>query len=226
MQKKYVREIFEILSRKWENAHCELDFSTPFQCLLAVVLSAQTTDKAVNKALKPLFEVYPNFSPKDLVEMGEKKFLGFIKSIGLAPTKAKNSFKLSQILIEKYGSKVPLVREELESLPGVGRKTANVVLNELGGEATIAVDTHVMRVSARIGLVPDGTERDRIEQILMKDVPQEFHKRTSHILIFHGRYLCMARKPDCFHCPIIDLCSRGRVVKREGKSSPKPLNKR
>lgn len=200
--------IFEILSQTWPNAQCELEHNNHFQLLIAVVLSAQATDKSVNKALQPLFLHNKNFSACDLVEMGEQNFLTVIRSIGLAPTKAKNCFQIAKILQEKYQGKTPLEREALESLPGVGRKTASVVLNVLCNLPTMAVDTHVERVSKRIGLVPLSANRLQIEEALLKIIPSQFIIQAHHLLIFHGRYLCTARAPKCNVCPIEKFCMK------------------
>jgi endonuclease-3 len=201
-------EIFGKLHELWPNAHCELEHNNPFQLLLAVVLSAQTTDKAVNKALAPLFSERPNFSPQDLVAMGEKKFLGVIKSIGLAPTKAKNSVALARQLLQLHNGEVPLDRKSLEDLPGVGRKTANVVLNVVAGMPTMAVDTHVARVSVRLGLARRTENRLQIEEDLLKIVPKEWGVQAHHLLIFHGRYHCTARAPKCAACPVANQCRK------------------
>lgn len=190
----------------WPDAKCELLHNNDFQLLIAVVLSAQATDKSVNKALEPLFLRLPNFSARDLIQMGEDGFLKIIRSIGLAPTKAKNCFKLSLILLEKYNGNVPKQRNELEALPGVGRKTANVILNVLYGMPTMAVDTHVERVSQRIGLVAQTKDRIQIEHDLLKIVPKKNALNAHHLLIFHGRYHCLARNPKCETCPIEFVC--------------------
>jgi endonuclease-3 len=185
-----------------------LNHNNDFQLLIAVVLSAQTTDKAVNKALDPLLRLNPDFSAPDLIEMGEKKFLNVIKSIGLAPTKAKNSVALARQLVILHGGRVPLDRASLEALPGVGRKTANVVLNVLAGLPTMAVDTHVARVSVRLGLVAKTDNRLRIEEELVAKVPPAWGVIAHHLLIFHGRYHCTARAPRCAECPLLALCKR------------------
>jgi len=207
MQNKNIRSIFKTLHKMWPNAQCELEHHTPFQLLIAVVLSAQATDVSVNKALKPIFIQNKNFSAQDLITMGEQNFLAAIRSIGLAPTKAKNCFKIAQILQEKYSGKVPLNREELEALPGVGRKTANVVLNVLCKLPTMAVDTHVERVAKRLGLVAETANRLQVEEELLKIVPNEYAVQAHHLFIFHGRYHCVARKPKCLQCPLSQVCS-------------------
>jgi endonuclease-3 len=208
LNKSEVIDVFRILAELWPDAHCELDHHNDFQLLIAVVLSAQTTDKAVNKALAPLLAANPAFSAHDLVELGESGFLKVIKSIGLAPTKAKNSVALAHQLIRLHGGKVPLERGALEALPGVGRKTANVVLNVLAGLPTMAVDTHVARVSVRMGLVKATENRLQIENELLKSVPSEWGQQAHHLLIFHGRYFCTARSPKCEECKLISVCRR------------------
>lgn len=208
MNSKKIKKIFDILQNTWPNAKCELVAHNDFQFLLAVLLSAQTTDKSVNKALMPLLAQKPDFSPQDLVDMGSEKFFQVIKTIGLARTKSKNAYRTSQILIEKFNGQVPYEREALESLPGVGRKTANVVLNHLLNLPVIAVDTHVARVSQRLGLVPPTTDRLKIEQKLTASIPKKYLASASHLLIFHGRYLCTARAPKCSECPLNSLCPK------------------
>lgn len=203
-----VEEVFRAFGALWPNAHCELNHNNDFQLLIAVVLSAQTTDKAVNKALAPLIEKYPDFSPADLVALGEVNFLKIIKSIGLAPTKAKNSVALAHQLLRLHGGKVPMQREALEALPGVGRKTANVVLNVLAGLPTMAVDTHVARVSVRLGLVEATENRLQIEEQLLERVPAQWGRIAHHLLIFHGRYHCTARSPKCSDCPVVKICKK------------------
>lgn len=210
-EKKTIHKIFSTLSLHWPHAKCELIHNNPFQLLIAVVLSAQATDKSVNKALEPLFIKFPNFSPSDLIQLGENNFLNVIKSIGLAKTKAKNCYNLAKILETKFNSNVPLIREELESLPGVGRKTANVVLNVVCEIPTMAVDTHVERLSQRIGLVQPTKDRLKIEEELLKKVPAEFAVKAHHLLIFQGRYHCTARNPKCETCPIEKLCLKINV---------------
>ena len=209
-------DIFKKLHQLWPDAHCELVFNTPFQLLIAVVLSAQTTDKAVNKALAPLFQKKPQFSPADLVTLGEKRFLNVIKSIGLAPTKAKNSVALARILISRFDGEVPMSREHLEELPGVGRKTANVVLNVVGGLPTMAVDTNVARVSIRLGLVKPTENRLQIENELLAVVPKKWGVQAHHLLIFHGRYHCTARQPKCEGCPVFQSCMKVGVLTVQG----------
>ncbi|HEY0973336.1 MAG TPA: endonuclease III [Solimonas sp.] len=181
----------------------ELHYATPFELLVAVVLSAQATDVGVNKATARLFPVAN--TPKAILQLGEERVRDYIKTIGLYQTKAKNVIGLCQQLIELHGGEVPRSREALEALPGVGRKTANVVLNTAFGEPTIAVDTHIFRVANRTGLAPGKTVR-AVEDRLVKFTPAEFARDAHHWLILHGRYVCKARKPECPRCTIHDLC--------------------
>lgn len=206
LDKKEINNVFSILMETWPNAKCELEHNNHFQLLIAVVLSAQATDKSVNKALEPLLKEQPNFSAFDLVKMGEETFLSIIRSIGLAPTKAKNCYKLSKLLVEKHKGIVPLNRTELESFPGVGRKTANVILNVLCDLPTMAVDTHVERVSQRMGLASQTQDRLKIEEELLSKVPKKYAVKAHHLLIFQGRYHCTARNPKCESCPIQNIC--------------------
>jgi endonuclease-3 len=181
----------------------ELEYINPYTLLVAVVLSAQATDVGVNKATKALFEKVT--TPQQMVALGLERLVPYIKTIGLFNTKAKNVIELSRILVEKHGGEVPRDRETLETLPGVGRKTANVVLNVAFGEPTIAVDTHVFRVSNRTGLAPGATPLE-VELGLEKIVPDKWKDHAHHWLILHGRYTCIARKPKCPECPIRDIC--------------------
>jgi endonuclease-3 len=181
----------------------ELEYATPFQLLIAVILSAQATDVGVNKATRRLFPVAG--TPQALLALGEEKLKGYISTIGLFNAKAKNVIATCRILVEQYAGEVPRTREALEALPGVGRKTANVVLNTAFGMPTIAVDTHIFRVANRIGLAKGKTVR-AVEDKLEKVVPAEFKHDAHHWLILHGRYVCKARKPDCPQCVIRDLC--------------------
>jgi endonuclease-3 len=206
--KKAIQQIFELLEEAWPHAHCELRYHTPFQLLIAVVLSAQTTDKAVNKALEPLWHENPNFGPNDLIALGLEGFYERIKSIGLAPSKSKNCLGLAQKLLHDFKGEVPNTREELVSLPGVGQKTANVVLNVLYDLPYVAVDTHVERVIKRIGLVEGSASRTKIEHELEGMLPTALLKKVSLLLIFHGRYQCLARKPKCETCCIQSLCKK------------------
>ena len=205
------RKIFERFRAANPNPTTELAYRTPFELLVAVVLSAQATDKSVNAATAKLFPVAN--TPQQLVALGVKGLEPYIRSIGLYPTKAKNVIELSRLLIAHHGGEVPASREALESLPGVGRKTANVVLNTAFGQTTVAVDTHIFRVANRTGVAP-GKDPREVEDKLLKFVPPEFLRNTHHWLILHGRYVCLARKPGCPECLIRDLCEfRGKTKK-------------
>jgi endonuclease-3 len=198
-----VFEFFRRLAEANPSPTTELESTNPYQLLVAVVLSAQATDASVNIATKPLFEQIR--TPKQMIALGEERLRDAIKTIGLFNTKAKNVIALSHALIDDHGGEVPRTREELQALPGVGRKTANVVLNTAFGEETFAVDTHVFRVCNRTGLAP-GKTVDEVEAKLEKIVPQPFRRDAHHWLILHGRYICKARLPECWRCPVIDLC--------------------
>jgi endonuclease-3 len=204
MKKADIVEFFSRLQRINPEPRGELNHTNPFTLLVAVVLSAQATDAGVNKATPALFKAAD--TPEKMVRLGEDRIRDYIKTIGLFNSKAKNVYKLSQILVDDYDGKVPENRDELVKLPGVGRKTANVVLNMAFGQHTIAVDTHIFRVSNRTGLAP-GTTPDKVEEKLEKVVPPEFKRHCHHWLILHGRYICKARKPDCGNCPVYDLCA-------------------
>jgi endonuclease III len=197
------REVFRRLQAANPNPTTELKYGTPYELLVAVVLSAQATDKSVNEATAGLFKEYN--TPEKMVKLGVAGLEPLIKTIGLYRTKAKNVVALSRILLDEHGGEVPAEREALERLPGVGRKTANVVLNTAFGQPVIAVDTHLFRVANRTGLAP-GTDPLEVEQKLMKFTPPEFLKNAHHWLILHGRYTCLARKPGCPQCLIRDLC--------------------
>jgi endonuclease-3 len=203
MKREEVFEFFRRLAEANPSPTTELESSNPYQLLVAVVLSAQATDASVNIATRPLFARIT--TPEQMVAFGEDTLRDAIKTIGLFNTKARNVILLSQALIDQHGSKVPRTREELQALPGVGRKTANVVLNTAFGEETFAVDTHVFRVCNRTGLAP-GQDVDKVEAKLEKIVPQPFRRDAHHWLILHGRYTCKARLPECWRCPVIDLC--------------------
>ncbi len=181
----------------------ELEYRSPFELLVAVVLSAQATDKSVNLATRALFQVAN--TPQALLELGAAGLERYIKSIGLYRTKAKNIIATCRLLLERHGGEVPQTREALEQLPGVGRKTANVILNVAFGQPTIAVDTHIFRVANRTGIAP-GKDVVAVEDKLLKLVPDEFRQHAHHWLILHGRYVCKARKPECPSCLISDLC--------------------
>ncbi|CAL1239529.1 endonuclease III [Candidatus Methylocalor cossyra] len=195
--------IFQRLAEAIPEPASELHYATPFQLLIAVILSAQATDKGVNKATARLFPVAP--TPAAMLALGEEGLREYIKSIGLFRSKARHIIALCRLLLERHGGEVPRRREELEALPGVGRKTANVVLNTAYGEPTIAVDTHIFRVANRTGLAPGRTVRE-VELGLEKTTPRAFVKDAHHLLILHGRYTCTARKPKCPVCPIAELC--------------------
>jgi endonuclease-3 len=205
------RKIFERFRAANPKPTTELAYSTPFELLVAVVLSAQATDKSVNAATAKLFPVAN--TPQQLAALGVKGLEPYIRSIGLYPTKAKNVVELSRQLVANHGGEVPASREALESLPGVGRKTANVVLNTAFGQTTVAVDTHIFRVANRTGIAP-GKDPREVEEKLLKFVPPEFLRNAHHWLILHGRYVCLARKPGCPECLIADLCEfRGKTKK-------------
>jgi endonuclease III len=203
VKKADVVELFTRLRELDPHPTTELDYTTPFELLVAVVLSAQATDVGVNKATKKLYPVAN--TPQAILDLGEEKLKTYIATIGLFNSKAKNVIALCRILVDQYDSEVPRTREALEALPGVGRKTANVVLNTAFGHPTIAVDTHIFRVSNRTGLAP-GKDVRAVEDKLEKVVPAEFKQDAHHWLILHGRYVCKARKPDCPQCIIRDLC--------------------
>jgi endonuclease-3 len=194
-------EIFSRFQASNPNPTTELEYGTPFELLVAVVLSAQATDKSVNLATRKLFPA----TPQKIVNLGVSGLEECIKSIGLYRTKAKNVVALSKTLVEEHDGEVPADREALERLPGVGRKTANVVLNTAFGQPTVAVDTHILRVANRTGLAP-GKDPREVEERLLKFTPPEFLKNAHHWLILHGRYVCLARKPGCPQCLIRDLC--------------------
>ena len=204
MNRRQVFEFFHRLAEANPSPKTELESSNPYQLLVAVVLSAQATDASVNVACRPLFARIK--TPKQMVDFGEDALRDAIKTIGLFNTKAKNVIALSQALIDEHAGEVPKTREELQSLPGVGRKTANVVLNTAFGEETFAVDTHVFRVCNRTGLAP-GKTVEEVEAKLEKIVPQPFRRDAHHWLILHGRYTCKARLPECWRCPVVHLCA-------------------
>ena len=197
------RKIYERFATANPAPATELNFSTPFELLVAVVLSAQATDVSVNKATATLFPVAN--TPSALLDLGEEGLKGYIKTIGLYNSKAKNLMKTCAVLVGTHGCEVPRDRDALEALPGVGRKTANVILNTAFGEPTIAVDTHIFRVANRIGLAPGANVR-AVEDALLRVTPDEFKRHAHHWLILHGRYVCKARRPDCPACLIADLC--------------------
>jgi endonuclease-3 len=203
LSKSEIHEFYARLKKTMPDPKTELVYGNAFTLLVSVVLSAQATDKSVNKATAPLFKIADN--PKDMAALGERKLASYIKTIGLYRTKAKNVIALSKLLLERHNGEVPRDREALEELPGVGRKTANVVLNVAFGEKTIAVDTHIFRVANRTGLAPGKNPRE-VEDGLVKRTPDEFAQHAHHWLILHGRYTCIARKPHCPTCVERDLC--------------------
>ncbi|MYM39102.1 endonuclease III [Duganella qianjiadongensis] len=203
MNKQTRQTMFERFRAANPKPVTELEYSTPFELLIAVLLSAQATDVGVNKATRKLYPVAN--TPAAILALGEEELKSYIQTIGLYKTKAKNVIATCRMLLELHGGEVPREREALEALPGVGRKTANVVLNTAFGEPTMAVDTHIFRVANRTGLAP-GKNVDIVEQKLLKFVPREFLLDAHHWLILHGRYTCKARKPECWNCMQIDLC--------------------
>jgi endonuclease-3 len=226
MTREQVFEFFRRLAEANPSPTTELDYVNPYTLLVAVVLSAQATDAGVNIATRPLFEKIK--TPQQMIALGEERLREAIKTIGLFNTKAKNVIALSKALIDQHGGEVPRTREALEALPGVGRKTANVVLNTAFGEETFAVDTHVFRVCNRTGLAP-GKTVEEVERKLDKIVPQPFRRDAHHWLILHGRYTCKARLPECWRCLVIDLCRYqpktpppGELTKPTGARSASP----
>ncbi|NHC08085.1 endonuclease III [Azonexus fungiphilus] len=208
MKKADVQQFYQRLRDNNPAPTTELDYATPFQLLIAVILSAQATDVGVNKATARLFPAAP--TPAAMLALGEAGVAEYIKTIGLYKTKARNVVATCRILIDQHGGEVPAEREALEALPGVGRKTANVVLNTAFGQPTIAVDTHIFRLGNRTGLAPGKTVLE-VENKLLRVTPREFLKDAHHWLILHGRYVCKARKPDCAHCCVFDVCGfRGK----------------
>ena len=203
MKKADIEEFYRRLQEQLPEPKGELNYVNPYTLLVAVVLSAQATDIGVNKATGPLFKVVT--TPEEMVALGEAKLRNYIKTIGLFNAKAKNTIGLSKLLIEKHNSEVPRDRDALEALPGVGRKTANVVLNMAFAEPTIAVDTHIFRIGNRTGLAPGKTPL-AVEKKLEKSTPKHYKLHAHHWLILHGRYVCKARKPDCAACVVNDLC--------------------
>ena len=197
------REIFERLRAANPHPTTELEYTTPFELLISVILSAQATDVGVNKATRKLYPVAN--TPQAIYDLGVEGLTPYVQTIGLYRNKAKNVIETCRLLLEKHGGRVPRDRESLQALPGVGRKTANVVLNTAFGVPAMAVDTHIFRVSNRTGIAP-GKNVDVVEQKLMKFVPQEFLMDAHHWLILHGRYTCTARSPQCWNCLIADLC--------------------
>ncbi|MBR5580172.1 MAG: endonuclease III [Treponema sp.] len=201
-------QIFDRFKQANPAPQTELLAPNDFTLLVSVVLSAQATDKSVNKATAPLYQVAD--SPEKILELGEAGLISYIKSIGLFRSKARHVMELSQILVRDFGGKIPRTREDLQKLPGVGRKTANVILNVVYGEPTMPVDTHLLRISPRMGL-SNGTTPEAVEQDLIRVIPAEYMQHAHHWLILHGRYICTARNPQCTDCPIADLCMHNNL---------------
>ncbi|MFE0302484.1 MULTISPECIES: endonuclease III [Bacillus] len=214
LSKKQINECLDIIGDMFPEAECELVHSNPFELVIAVALSAQCTDVLVNKVTKHLFQKYK--TPEDYLSVPLEELQQDIRSIGLYRNKAKNIQKLSQMLIEDYGGEVPRDRDELIKLPGVGRKTANVVVSVAFGIPAIAVDTHVERVSKRLGICRWKDSVLEVEQTLMKKVPKEDWSLTHHRLIFFGRYHCKAQRPQCESCPLLDMCREGQKRLKKG----------
>ena len=203
MKRESVREFFRRLAEANPHPTTELEYASPFQLLVAVVLSAQATDRSVNLATRGLFAAAP--TPEEIITLGEEGVAAHIRTIGLYRNKARNVVALSHLLLERHGGEVPRDRAALEALPGVGRKTANVVLNTVFGEPVMAVDTHIFRLANRTGLAP-GKDVLAVEHALMRRVPKDYLRDAHHWLILHGRYVCTARKPKCGECLVRDLC--------------------
>ena len=210
MKSSVTYKLFAQLSKDIPNPKTELNYNSTFELLIAVILSAQSTDNRVNIITTRLFKIAG--TPEKIVHLGQQKLTQVIKSIGLYKNKAKNIISTCRILLDRHNGEVPKTRKELEALPGVGRKTANVILNTAFGEPVIAVDTHIFRVSNRTGLAK-GKTVERVEELLAKKVPKKFLMQAHHLLILHGRYVCKARKPDCISCSIKEFC----------KFKPKPV---
>lgn len=207
---KAIRKIFEILSKNCPEPKTELKSVNTYTLLVAVMLSAQMTDKGVNKATPELFAIAD--SPEKMTALGEEKLKGYISSVNLYPTKAKRIIETSKILTERFGGEVPSTREDLESLPGVGRKTANVILNCAFGKPVMPVDTHILRVSYRLGLSENRTPRG-VEEDLMKIIPEKYLKDAHHLLLLHGRYVCTARTQKCETCILCSVCPKNQEPK-------------
>ena len=203
LEKADIYEVFEAFRKQNPEPATELIYTTDYTLLVSVMLSAQATDKSVNKATEALYKVAD--TPEKMLELGQEKLESFIKSIGLYRSKAKHVIETSRILVEKHGGKIPHSRKDLEELPGVGRKTANVILSVLFGEKTIAVDTHILRIAPKIGLAA-GTTPETLEKELLSVIPEEFLQHAHHWLVLHGRYICTARNPKCGECCISRWC--------------------
>ncbi|MCI6953088.1 MAG: endonuclease III [Spirochaetia bacterium] len=208
LNSQQINEIFCRFRSANEKPVTELQAPNDFTLLVSVVLSAQATDKSVNKATEPLYKVAD--TPEKILALGEEGLISYIKSIGLYRSKAKHVIELCSILVEKFDSKIPDTREALQSLPGVGRKTANVILNVVYGKPTMPVDTHLLRISPRMGL-SNGTTPETVEEDLLHCIPEEFMQHAHHWLILHGRYICTARNPKCTECPIQDICMHNNL---------------
>ena len=220
MTREQIFEFFRRLAEENPSPETELEFGNPYQLLVAVTLSAQATDVGVNKATRALFRAVA--TPAQMLALGEEGLKEHIKTIGLFNTKARNVIAMAQLLVDEFGGEIPQTRDELTRLPGVGRKTANVVLNSAFGQETFAVDTHIFRVGNRTGLAK-GKTPEQVEAKLDKRVPGPFRLHAHHWLILHGRYTCKARTPECWRCPVVDLCSyKAKVLDqpKAGKSTP------
>ncbi|MFI3241030.1 MAG: endonuclease III [Alphaproteobacteria bacterium] len=198
-----VEKMCEIFMETNPNPKCELNYINPYTFLVAIILSAQATDKGVNKATPALFEVAS--TPQDMIDLGIENLKSYIKTIGLFNNKAKSIMAMSEDVIKRFNGELPRRREDLETLAGVGRKTANVLLNDLYGDAVVAVDTHVLRLSKRLGL-SNSDKPLQVEKDLLKVIPNEYHSKISHWLVLHGRYVCKAKKPECENCPLQSIC--------------------
>ncbi len=206
-----IEEIEEVMNRFEKanpNPKCELDWKNPYTLLVSVVLSAQATDKSVNENTKELFKIAD--TPEKMLALGRERLIEFIRPIGLSNNKSKNIIALSEKLVSDFGGEVPRDREKLMSLPGVGRKTANVVLNVVWNEPTMPVDTHLLRICPKIGLA-EGDTPEKVERSLLARIPERFMLHAHHWLILHGRYVCTARKPKCAECPISDICKKNEI---------------
>jgi endonuclease III len=212
VKREHIDLFFATLAQANPSPQTELRYTNTFELLAAVLLSAQATDVSVNKATRELFALAP--TPQRMLDLGLERVTDLIRTIGLYRTKAKNLLQTCRILVEQHGGEIPRSREALQALPGVGRKTANVVLNVAFGEPTMAVDTHIFRVSNRTGLAP-GRDTLDVELALLKRVPERYLVQAHHWLILHGRYVCKARAPDCDHCAVRPLCDLGRRLERQ-----------
>jgi endonuclease-3 len=210
MTPKNITALFQRFKKLNPSPTTELTYTTSFELLVSVILSARATDVSVNKATQKLYPLAN--TPEKILALGEEEFKQYIRQIGLYATKAKNIIKTCKILIDQHGSQVPCTREALEALPGVGRKSANVILNTVFGKSTIAVDTHIFRVSQRLGLAQGKTVLS-IEKQLLEIIPKAYQKEAHHWLVLHGRYICKARHPKCMTCPMNDLCDYDKNIK-------------